>query len=465
MRCLDRPNVLILHTDQQRWDTLRCMGNELMHTPNLDKLAAEGAIFTNCFVNNPVCMPSRMSLMTGQYPSSLGCSINGIPLPEDTLTINRMLKPYGYHTANIGKLHFQNHSNRDHRDPHPDYGFDTLILSDEPGCYDDAYIKWVQNIAPDQVHNCRVALPPAAAAMYPPSDKPPRGTITPYLWESDEDLTHTAFVASETCQYIREHRNQRFFAFAGFYAPHAPLNPPERFVDMYNIEDMPLPHVGEDEKVPVKDAAPDQLRKMKAYYYAIISHIDDQIGRIIETLEDEGLKDKTLVIFTSDHGEHLGDHGLTGKGPPGYDSCIYVPCLISYPGKIEPGLRIDTLTEGVDMCPTILDYCGVQIPRIVQGRSLKPALQRQPYEPRTSIFMEHKNPFRSSWKTVRTLEYKYCCNNAGREILFDLRKDPHEINDVAREPDYEDVLHMMRREMLSRWFDVEKQFPLRTGAY
>jgi|GEM_PF-2983329 len=105
MKSLDRPNVLILHTDQQRRDTLRCMGNELMHTPNLDKLAAEGAMFTNCFVNNPVCMPSRTSLMTEQYPSSLGCAVNGIALPEDTLTINRMLKPYG---ASILKLDLLN---------------------------------------------------------------------------------------------------------------------------------------------------------------------------------------------------------------------------------------------------------------------------------------------------------------------------------------------------------------------
>jgi arylsulfatase A-like enzyme len=374
-----------------------------------------------------------------------------------------MLKPYGYHTANIGKLHFQCHSNRNHRDPHPDYGFDTLILSDEPGCYDDAYIKWVENIAPDQVYNCRVAFPPAADR--PDNGKPPRTAINPYIWESDEDLTHTAFVASETCQYIKERKDQRFFAFAGIYAPHAPLNPPKRFVDMYNIDDMPLPHVGENEKGHVKDATPDQLRKMKAYYYAIVSHIDDQVGRIIKTLEDEGLRDKTLVIFISDHGEHLGDHGLTGKGAPGYDSCIHVPCLISFPGRIEPGLIIDDLVEQVDMCPMILEYCGVRIPRIVQGRSIRPTLECQPQKPRTSIFMESKNPFRSSWKTVRTLEYKYSRNNNGRELLFDLNADPHEINNVADAENYKDALHMMRDEMLSRWFDVEKQFPIRTGAY
>lgn len=463
MRSLIRPNVLIIHTDQQRWDTLRCMGNELMQTPNLDKLASEGAMFTNCFVNNPVCMPSRMSLMTGQYPSALGCTCNGIPLPEDTLTINKMLKPYGYHTANIGKLHFQNHSNRNHKDPHPSYGFDTLILSDEPGCYDDAYIKWVENIAPDQVYNCRVALPPAATD--PPNNKPPREAITPYIWESDEDLTHTAFVASETCNYLNEHRNERFFAFAGIYAPHAPINPPKRFVDMYNIDDMPLPHIGKDEKGPGKDASPEQLRKMKAYYYALISHIDDQVGRILKILEDNELKDNTLVIFTSDHGEHLGDHGLTGKGAPGFDSCIHVPLLISYPGMIKPGMVIEELIEQVDIAPMILDYCGVQIPRIVQGFSIRPVIEGKPHKPRSSIFMEDKNPFRSSWKTVRAHEYKYCRNQAGREILFDLINDPYELNNVANHESYAKILNMMRNEMLARWFDVEKQFPFRTGAY
>ncbi|MBD3181026.1 sulfatase-like hydrolase/transferase [Candidatus Poribacteria bacterium] len=463
MRSLKRPNILIIHTDQQRWDTLRCTGNDLIHTPNLDKMASEGAVFTNCFTNNPVCMPSRMSLMTGQYPSALGCTCNGIQLPEDTLTVNKILKPYGYHTANIGKLHFWNHSNRDHKDPHPDYGFDTLILSDEPGCYDDAYIKWVESIAPDQVYNCRVALPPAA--NQPDNNKPPRGALTPYIWESDEDLTHTAFVASETCEYIKQHKDDRFFAFAGIYAPHAPINPPARFVHMYDIENMPLPRMSENDRGRAADIPPEQLKKMVAYYYALITHIDDQIGRIMKTLEEEGLRDNTMMIFLSDHGEHLGDHALTGKGAPGYDSCIHVPFLISYPGVIDPGMVIDHLVEQVDIVPTILDYCGIQTPRIVQGHSIKPALQKQEYKPRNSILMEFKDPFRISWRTVRTLEYKYCRNNKGREILFDLKNDPYELNDLANDENYEDILNMMRHEMLSRWFDAEKQFPLRTGAY
>ena len=130
---MKRPNVLLLYTDQQRWDAVRAAGNAHIHTLNLDRLAGEGVLFENAFCNNPVCMPSRQSMLSGQYPSSLGCTCNGIEMPQGVPTLASLLKPYGYHTANIGKLHFKNHSNRDHREPHPSYGFDTLILSDEPG--------------------------------------------------------------------------------------------------------------------------------------------------------------------------------------------------------------------------------------------------------------------------------------------------------------------------------------------
>ena len=158
---MKRPNVLMLYTDQQRWDTIRYGGNTHIITPNLDRLAQEGVLMENAYCNNPVCMPSRQSMLSGLYPSTLGCTTNGIEMREDVWTIPRILGNYGYTTANIGKLHFKNHSNRDHREPHPSYGFDTLILSDEPGCYDDAYIQWVSGHDPEQVENCRVSTPPA----------------------------------------------------------------------------------------------------------------------------------------------------------------------------------------------------------------------------------------------------------------------------------------------------------------
>ncbi len=455
-----RPNILLIYTDQQRWDTIHCAGNEHIITPNLDALAGSGALFDNAFCNNPVCMPSRMSLLTGQYPSALGISTNGIELPEDVPTLHKILKPYGYHAANIGKLHFKNHSTRDHREPHPDYGFDTLILSDEPGCYEDAYIKWVRERAPDQVENCRVGTPPSWRGT--PINKA-RGAHQPYVFEGPEDMTQAAFVAEETVHFIHQHRHEPFFCIAGIYAPHAPLNPPQRFVDMYDPATLPLPARNEGENFA--DLSDDEWRVVKAYYYALITHIDDQVGRILAALDDAGLREDTIVIFTSDHGEHLGDHGRVGKGAPGLDSCAHVPLIVSAPGRIEAGQRHGELIEGVDVAPTILDWCGVQVPPFFQGRSLRALLEGGDCEPRTSAFIELRQPFGVSWKAVRSHDSLYCTNNRGVELLYDLRADPDQLTNVAGDPAHADALHAMRRELVRRWFDVEKQYPLKTGDY
>ena len=457
---MERPNVLLLYTDQQRWDTIHAAGNEHVITPNLDALAAGGVLFENAFCNDPVCMPSRHSMLSGQYPSAIGSVTNGIEMREDVPTVHNILKLYGYHTANLGKLHFKNHSTRDHREVHPSYGFDTLILSDEPGCYEDAYIKWVREKDPAQVENCRCGTPPAWTGE--PIEKA-RAAHQPYVFEGPEDLTHTAFVAEETVRYIRGHKDGPFFAIAGFYAPHAPLNPPGRFVDMYDPSALPVPIMNEGEnRLGLSD---DQWRKVKAYYYAIISHVDDQVGRILTALDETGIRDRTIVIFTSDHGEHLGDHGLTGKGAPGLESCAHVPLVFSYPARVEEGAAHAELIEAVDLAPTILDYCGVQVPPFFQGRSFRPLLEGGEYEERGSVFIEHRMPLVRSWKVVRTHDLKYCTCSSGQELLFDLKQDPHELRNVVNEPQYAAALGQMREELIRRWFDVERQYPLRTGRY
>ena len=459
---LRRPNVLLLYTDQQRWDALRCAGNELIHTPNIDALAGQGAVLRNAYCPSPVCMPSRQSFLSGQYPSSIGSTCNGVEMPEDVLTVQEVLGRYGYHTANIGKLHFLNHSDRDHRELHPAYGFDELVISDEPGCYDDAYIKWVEEKDPSQVENCRCTSPPAVTADR--IEKHPRATHQPYVFEGPEELTHTAFVAEETAGYVRRHAHEPFFAIAGFYAPHAPLNPPQRFVDMYDPAEMPPPAMreGEGERFGL---SVDEWKRVAAFYYALVSHIDDQVGRIISALEETGQRENTLVIFTSDHGEHLGDHGQIGKGAPGYDSAARVPLVLSYPARFEDTQVREELIEGVDVVPTILDYCGIQTPPLMQGRSFRPLLEEGEYEERTSAFIEHKFPFRSAWKTIRTRRYKYCVSADGAELLFDLHEDPGELNDVSGDPAHREALYDARRELLDRWFDVQQEYPLRTADY
>lgn len=461
MASIRRPNVVLLYTDQQRWDTLRCGGNPHILTPNLDALAAGGAVFTRAYCNNPVCMPSRQSLLSGQYPSALGTTTNGIEMPESVLTLHKVLKLYGYHTANIGKLHFKNHATRDHREAHPDYGFDELVLSDEPGCYEDAYIRWVREQAPAEVENCRCTSPPAVT--HNRIEKQPRGTEEPYVFEGPEDLTHTAFVAAETARYIRAHAGRPFFVIAGFYAPHAPVNPPRRFVDLYDPASLPAPLMNPGEnRLALTD---ERWKEIKAYYYALVSHIDDQVAVILDALDETGVRENTLVLFTSDHGDHLGDHGCVAKGPPGYDSCARVPLIVSCPGRMPPGQTRGELVEGVDIAPTVLDFCGIQVPPIMQGRSFRPLLDGGSYWERDSAFIEFREPFGISWKAIAAAKYKYCVSNEGRELLFDLTRDPGELRNVAREAAYETTLHDARRELIRRWFDVEKQYPLKTGPY
>ncbi len=453
MTSFSRPNILILYTDQQRWDSLKCYGNELAKTPNLDELASRGVRFNHYYVQNPVCMPSRMSFLTGRYPSSLEVGHNGIPFPPDAVPINQILKPYGYHTGQLGKLHFQPHAKRDHREPHPTYGFDTFILSDEPGCYDDAYMKWVESIAPNMVNKVRCSLPPAAHKHgQKPYVETPRQTHEPYIFEGDEDLTHSAFVTSEVCNFIRKHRKGPFFAIGGFYAPHAPVNPPKRFVDMYNINNMPLPKMGEEEKFApfLKDVPAQKWRETIAYYLALVSHVDDCVGKIIQQLKEEGIFENTIVIFTSDHGEFLGDHGRVAKGMPGHDCITRVPFIISYPDGIGGGKVVDDLVEAVDVVPTLLDYCGIQTPGIIQGKSLKGLLEGGVNYHREDVLTEMFSPGGVTQTTVRTKDYKYYCDSKGREVLYDLKEDPDELKNVVKEDRYKDVLSDMRKRLILR---------------
>ncbi|MCL5947074.1 MAG: sulfatase-like hydrolase/transferase, partial [Chloroflexi bacterium] len=275
-----RPNILILYTDQQRWDALGANGNRDVQTPRLDCLAGEGLNFTHCFVQNPVCMPSRVSFLTGQYPSQLGITHMGVPVPAETVTLPALLHPYGYVSANIGKLHFLPHANRDHRLPHSSYGFDHLEIADEPGCYEDAYRAWVRRKAPDQLDRISVGLPPATEVwqrtiglrdqiLHPPERFPKRALPFP----GRSDVTHTAFVAEQTMAFLEQHRDQPFLCIAGFYSPHSPWVAPQEFLDRFDPAALSLPAFPpEVEARRSSDAFSDEeLRAARHGYYAMIS--------------------------------------------------------------------------------------------------------------------------------------------------------------------------------------------------
>jgi len=457
---MKRPNILLIYTDQQRWDTIKAAGFNYMHTPNLDKIA-QGAIFKQAYCNNPVCMPSRHSMLSGLYPSQIGTTCNGIEFPQDEMHAARYLKPYGYVTANIGKLHFKNHAHRDHRDPHPDFGFDRYIISDEPGCYDDPYIKWVETKDPSQVPLCRSATPPAWRG--PVIDGPPRETHQPYDFQGKSDLTHSAFVAEETISFLSASKDQKqpFFCISGFYAPHTPVNPPKEFLDYYQNSEIPEPEWVEGENA--LGLSKDEWLRVRKYYYALVSHVDHEVGRILNYLKEEGLWDNTVIIFTSDHGEHLGDHGKIQKGPPGLDSCVRVPLLFHYGSHFDSVCR-DTFVEAVDILPTLLDLAGVQIPSYLPGKSLLPLMVEGQEHNRDSIYIEYREPGGQNWKTVRNSQFKYCRSGADEELLYDLTKDPFELRPLVYE-EYPEAFHKMRQLMIARLFALDTMPLKRIGEY
>ncbi len=464
---MQRPNILILYTDQQRWDALGANGNPDIRTPNLDRLASEGVNFPRFFVQNPVCMPSRISLLSSRYPSSLGIYQNGTTVPDGTLVLPMMLHNYGYHSANLGKLHFLPHANRDHADPHPSYGFDTLVISDEPGCYDDAYRAWVRDRAPDQLDLISLGLPPARAqweaimGAQPGIVHPERQRPCGVPFPADDGLTHTAFVADQTIEFIRRHRSGPFMAIGGFYSPHSPWVTPQRFLDMYDPESLALPAIPDGWQAPGnrKPVPEDELRSIRQGYYGMVSEVDHHVGEILDCLETEGLAENTIVVFTADHGEYLGDYHHFGKGGPGVDCISRVPFVVRWPAGAERNLTQEGIVEAVDVVPALLEACGIPIPPSVQGRSLLPALRGQSDHGRDCALTEAVNT-----RAIRTDGYRYAVDREGRETLYDLASDPGEYTNVASEPDYASVLSDHRRLLLQKQFETSTPLP-REWAY
>ncbi len=455
LRTFKRPNVLLIYTDQQRKDTLSCYTDSPIQTNHIDSLAYDGVMFDQCYVQSPICGPSRMSFLTGCYCSNLGVGTNGIAFPDQThQPVNQLLKPYGYETAQLGKIHFQPHAKRDHKDPYPTYEFDRFIVSDEPGCYDDAYTKWVEMIDPTQVSKVRTSLPPAAFHYKKPEySTVPRETHEPYVFEGDDDLSHSAFVASETCRFLKERsKDKPFFAIAGFYAPHTPINPPQSCLDRVDVSKIKQPlKVALEQTMPIlKDFTDEDYTEMIKSYLALTLHVDDCVGEILKTLKETNAYEDTIIIFTTDHGEYLGDYGRVQKGMPGYDCITNVPMIMRYPKGVSSPKVITSLVEAVDVVPTILDWCGIQKPSFIQGESLVPLLNGQKSTHKDSILVEHFTPLGFNESTIRTKQYKYYCNSSGSELLFDLEKDPKETLNMVNEEAYTHILSEMRKKLMLR---------------
>ena len=464
---MTRPNILILYTDQQRWDALGANGNGEIRTPHLDRLAADSVNFDHCFVQSPVCMPSRVSFLTGRYPSSLGISHMGVPVPPDTVTLPRLLRGYGYTSGQIGKLHFLPHANRDHRDPHPDYGFDHLEISDEPGSYHDAYRAWVAARAPDQLDHVSLGEAPSAidwkramgiddGIVHPEERFPKR----PLVSRSRSDMTNAAFVAEQTMEFIGAHEDGPFLCVSGFYSPHDPWIAPQEFLDLYDPAELTLPTFPAELEARRGDGnfSDEELRGARQGYYAMVSEVDHHVGRILDHLDERGIADNTIVVFTSDHGEWLGEHLRYGKGYPGHDQVTRVPLLVRWPGGAGAGKCVSRVVEALDVLPTLLEAAAIQRPYELQGTSLLPDL-RSEADSGPGCAITEMAAGEDHWKTLRMEGLRYVVESSGEEALFDLESDPQAYLDVAADPAYAGRLQEARLTLLQRLLARERPTP------
>jgi arylsulfatase A-like enzyme len=322
----------------------------------------------------------------------------------------------------------------------------------------------VRNKAPDQIDHVSLGLPPATEVwqkamgvedgIHHPEQRFPKEAI-PFRGRSD--LTHSAFVAEQTMAYLREHRDDRFLCIAGFYSPHSPWVAPQAFIDLYDPEALTLPEFPpEVDARRSEDAYSDrELRAARQGYYAMVSEVDHHVGRILACLDELGLAENTIVVFTSDHGEWLGEHLRYGKGYPGHDCISRVPMIVRWPAGLRaPGRTDHALVEAVDLVPTLLECAGIPTPYHLQGRSFRGLLQETPYDERTSALCEM-----DGWKTLRTDRYRYVVEADGSESLFDLAQDPGGYDDRADDPELAPLLADLRQQMLVRLLDRERPLP------
>ncbi len=448
-----RPNILWYCTDQQRFDTIAALGNPHVRTPNIDALVADGVAFTHAYCQSPICTPSRSSFMTGLYPSRVHNTRNGNDtFPSGTPLITKRIADAGYYCGLVGKFHLQSAGRR--TEPRLDDGFSYWRFSHAPR--DDwaeghHYADWVKNLGGD------------LDAMRESEDR------------VDPSMHQTTWASECAIEFIEQakDRNEPWLLNLNIYDPHPPFIPPKVYADQFDPESMPGPYFRESDldqqaklaKLDFQDEirTPEQhdAKRVQALYYAMIKQIDDQFARIVDALEATGQRDNTVIIFTSDHGEALGDHGLMFKGCRFYEGLVRVPLVFSWPREFKGGLVSEALVELLDLSATLVELAGIDQPEDMQGKSLLPIL-RGDADPSTlrdyvrSEYFDALDPHftggSGTYGTMfRTRTHKLCMyHDKGVGELYDLDRDPWEFEDLWDDPESQAI----KSELIRDAFDA-----------
>ncbi len=476
-------NVLLMCTDQQRFNALRASGNDEIETPNLDRLVAQGALFDNCYVQSPVCGPSRGSLMTGQYVHAHGLWANGVGLDRSQPLMSKVLADSGYDCGLVGKFHVGGACIEGRLEPRLDDGFRVFRWAHDPypGSSENAYQRWLRDVHPD---------------LYRQAREPDSGVTFDTM---PTEAHYSRWIGDETISYLRADRDESkpFFFIANFFDPHHGFGAPKEYVDRYRDKVLSTP-LTRDQELAGKpemlteashesyaghapgftDYTAEEIQEIRAAYYAMVTLVDDEVGRILDALDETGLTDDTLVVFTSDHGEMLGDHQLLLKGPMMYECAVRVPLIMRWPGHIQAGIRRTELVEWIDLTSTILDAAGAPDLPGAQGSSLL-SLAADPAAPpvRDWALCEYRNsghPYDVPVHTTMLRHDKYklivwhgapATDRVRDGELYDLEVDPDELDNLWSDPQHRQLRAELSELLVDVLVSTEDRSKIRDGYW
>ena len=458
-----RPNILWICTDQQRYDTINALGYTHVRTPHVDGLVETGTAFLNAYAQSPICTPSRASFLTGCYPSTIHVNRNGNEyFPCGDKLITSMLAKTGYDCGLAGKLHIAGAQGR--MEPRCDDGYRVFRWSHHHNPEEfwpnggNAYQQWLveQGVDWDEVYRKRV--------------KESRKPGEPYMVGIDAQYHQTTWCANEAIAFMAEERGGPWLMSVNPFDPHPPFDPPPEYMDRMDVDAMPMPLFAEHEmesqlafsgidhqtRTPRSPHSYD-AKRMVAAYCAQIELIDDQVGRMLRTLEETGQRDNTIIVFTSDHGDMVGDHGLLQKGCRFYEGQAHVPLIISWPKGFAQNLRSHALVELADLVPTQLEALGMAVPDYVEGKSLMPILAQgaDPATHRDFVRCEYHDALPMDDASHANMIFDgrhklmvYHGHDAGE--LYDRQEDPSEFHNLWDDP----ASQAIKLDLMKRIFDA-----------
>ncbi|MBN1916709.1 MAG: sulfatase-like hydrolase/transferase [Verrucomicrobia bacterium] len=493
-----RPNILCFVTDQQRADHLACMGNPDVQTPNIDRLAREGVVFTESFVANVVCMPNRACMFTGRYPKANGVRENGIPLQPNDRVLPEVLRRAGYQTASFGKIHLSPFGGKKEQGlrPHelveshefwaeggelplPYHGLEHVYFVGGHVYYTFGHYK--RDL--DRIDPALHVKYSEAEALVPPSGAPESWKLA-----IPAELHYNTAIADRTIDYIKARDAGRpFFIWCSFPDPHHPFAAPRPWCDMYDpraITFAPARREGELDELPpyfrrcyegrqptsglewdMRTVTDDHLREMKAHTYGMISMVDANVGRIVAALDEQGLLDNTIIVFLSDHADMMGDHWLGKKGPFLFRCLTRVPTVWRLPKGLAKQGATDAPISTVDLMPTLLELCGVECPAGVQGVSYADVLGGKRSAARDAVYIEFDEAYIGDrLRQLRTKEWAITfLANSNSGMLFDLRNDPDELHNLWDDPKHPDIKRELLAELLRQTIRADDLYPAKTA--